>query len=130
MARRGRGGNDEDVRPRTPNSPLLFLSLPDIAHNNVSFFLPAGDWGNGSRLRVSEVSRALLSSHGTSLTRIIIRFVESSSTGRLTYLLRRLRNVKEVTVNEQEAIPPPLPPPRSTEGRTRERAPAAVPSTC
>jgi hypothetical protein len=44
--------------------PPTFLSLPDLAHATIASFLPDGNKGNASRLRVSEVSRAMLESYG------------------------------------------------------------------
>jgi len=50
--------DDDDVRVQPPSVPTSFLSLPDIAHASIAAFLPDG---NDSRLRISEVSRALSS---------------------------------------------------------------------
>jgi len=67
--------------------------------------VPGGDCANGSRLRVSEVPRAVLSSYGTSLRRVLLHFIDGSGPARLSALLRRLKNVAEVVVEEQESIP-------------------------
>lgn len=52
-----------------------------------------------------EVCRAVPFSYGTSFRSIFLHYVEGHSSARLTNLLRRLRNIVEVIVKEQEAIP-------------------------
>ncbi len=55
MAKRGCNGGDE----AQPLPSASFSSLPDIAHDIIASFLPDGDYGQGNRLHVSEVSRSL-----------------------------------------------------------------------
>lgn len=61
--------------------------------------------GKDSRLRVSEVSRALLESCGGSLTRIFVHFTEDASAARLAALLRRQKKLGDIVVTEQETLP-------------------------
>ena len=97
--------DDGHVQPHPAISPF-FLSLPDIAHASIASFLPDGNKGNDSRLRVSEVSRAMLESYGGTVTRMNLRHVEDSSAAALIALLRRQKRVAEVTVeNERKIIP-------------------------
>ena len=58
MAKRGRDSVDEVQSLPRPS----FSSPPDIAHDGIASFLPDGDDEHDNRLRVSEVSRALLGS--------------------------------------------------------------------
>lgn len=97
MARRGRGNDDNDVRVQPPTG-ALFLSLPDLAHSSIASFLPGGNRGNDSRLRMSEVSRQ---SYGGSLTRMLINFVEDSSATRLAALLRRHGKLARLVANHK-----------------------------
>lgn len=87
------------------SSRLSFLSLPDIAHNNIASFLPDGNGTEGSRLRVSEVSAALLDSYGGSLTQMFLQCGRGSDTTRLIALLRWHKYLAKLVVKKQNAIP-------------------------
>lgn len=80
---------DRDDEHGSQAAPASFSSLPDIAHASIASFLQDGDAQQASRLRLSEVSRALFESYGGSLTKICFSYVEDSSTARLVALLRR-----------------------------------------
>jgi len=64
----------------------------------IASFLPDGDKAKDSRLRMSEVSRALLLSYGGTLTCLRVRHVEGEEAARLFALLRRQRKPAEVIV--------------------------------
>jgi hypothetical protein len=98
------GEEDDDVRIQPPPR-LSFLSLPDIAHASIASFLPDGNETEDSRLSVSEVSRALFESYGGSLNEMRVHNVAGRSAARLAAMLRRNKELAEVTVQEQEAIP-------------------------
>lgn len=104
MLKRSQVG-DGDSRNQPPPAPPSFLSLPDLAHTSIASFLPDGNKGNDSCLRVAEVSRALLESYGGSLNEMRVHYVAGSSAARLAVLLRRNRKLSEVIVQQQEAIP-------------------------
>jgi hypothetical protein len=89
MIRRGRDGDDEEVRHLDPPS---FASLPDVAHDCIASFLPNGTEKKGNRLHVSEVSHALLELYGGSLTCVHLRFAGNRTAARLAALLRRQKN--------------------------------------
>jgi len=94
-------GNGDRVRIR-PLFTLSFQSLPDAALDSIASF--SFERGNDSRLRMAEVSRALLDLYGGSLSYIYIFYTDSSA-ARLTALLRRQKILISVTVKKQEAIP-------------------------
>ena len=81
-----RGPNAADQAPSLPTPS--FTSLPDIAHATIASFLPDGDRRKDTRLRVSEVSRALLEAYGGSLTCVSFH-TGTHSVARLAALLRR-----------------------------------------
>lgn len=97
--------DDGDVRVQPAPAPPSFPSLPDHAHSCIASFLPDGNKGNDSRLRVSEASCALLNTYGDRLNRMHLGYVAESSTGRLAALLRRNNKLAEVTARQQDAIP-------------------------
>ena len=111
MARCARD-DDDQARSHPPLGPPSlslskpsFLALPDIAHSSIAAFLPDGNKGSNSRLRVSEASLALRDTYGGSLTRMSVSHVENSSAARLAALLRRNTKLAEVIVEEHEALP-------------------------
>lgn len=104
MVKHGRDGDEEEEVQPVP--PPTSSSLPDVAHNIISSFLPDGNaLGKDGRLRVSEASRALLESYGDTLTRISVQFTEDASAARLAALLGRQKKLGEIVVMEQEARP-------------------------
>lgn len=88
-----------------PLSGPSFLSLPDVAHASIAAFLPDGDSGTVSRLRLSEVSRAQFESYGGSLTRLSLSYVPDSTAARLVALLRRQTRLAYIFTEKQESIP-------------------------
>ena len=70
----------------------------------IASFLPDGNKGNDSRLRTAQASRALFESYGGILTCISIKFWKDSSAARLAALLRRNKDLAQVTAR-QDAIP-------------------------
>jgi hypothetical protein len=104
MAQQHRQSHDE----APPPSPCSFTSLPDIAHGTIASFLPDGNTMTGNRLRVSEVSRALLMAYGGTLTLAHLRNIKYDSAARLAALLRRQHRLKAVYVL-RELFPWPSP---------------------
>ena len=78
---------NEDAAQIQPSPRPSLLSLSDIAHSCISSFLPDGNKGNDSRLRVAAASRALLEAYGGSLIKVRLRFIKGSSAARLAALL-------------------------------------------
>lgn len=79
-----------------------FLCLPDIAHTSIASFLPDGNWGSKSRLRVSEVSRALMEPYRRSLTQMHISIRIAAP---VVALLRRQEKLASINLHCQETIP-------------------------
>jgi len=100
MAPRRRKANIEEAPIQPAPAPTSFLSLPDVAHGIIASFLPDTD----SRLRTAEASRALFESYGGILTCISIKFWKESSAARLAALVRRNKELAQVTAR-QDAIP-------------------------
>jgi len=104
MARRRRKATVDEVPNQAPPAPP-FLSIPDLAHSNIASFLPDGNKPKKSRLRVLEVSRALLGYYGGTLTEMSTSCSEGRSAARLAALLQKQKKLVDVTVYEQKAIP-------------------------
>ena len=84
MVKRGR---DKNMAVQPIPKPT-FSSLPDVAHTIIASFLPDSNGvGKNCRLRVSEVSRALLESYGGSLTCVSVHLTQEASAVRLAALL-------------------------------------------
>lgn len=81
------------ARPRPPQDCLLLPNRFSTRRNRL-----------GSRLHVSEVSRALFESYGGSLTRVDVRYVEGSTADRLCALLQRHKKNVEVYVYKEESM--------------------------
>ena len=104
MAQRPREEEDDDDRIQPAPAPPSFPSLPDLAHASIASFLPDGNKGNESRLRVSGASCALFKTYGGSLTRMHVRYVAESSAARVAALLRRHKKLADVIVKDQQTI--------------------------
>jgi hypothetical protein len=91
--------------PAQSQPRLSLLSLPDIAHDNIAFFLPESSDDKDSRLRVAEASHALLEAYGGSRNWMHIRFLKGSGAGRLAALLRRQKKLAHLFTSERKSLP-------------------------
>lgn len=89
--------NQDDEGVVGNETPLSFLSLPDIAHASIASFLPDRNKVKEGRLRLSEVSRALCEPYGGTAWPYL-RYVEYSSVACLVALLRRQQFLHQITV--------------------------------
>ena len=85
------------ARRAQPRQPPSFILLPDIAHATIASFLPDRDNGTDTRLRVSEVSRALHESYGGSLSSASLYYTKGGSSS-LVALLRRQKKLRTLVV--------------------------------
>jgi hypothetical protein len=104
MAQRPREDVVDHV-PVQPTPPPSFLSLPDLAHHTIASFLPGHSRDEPSRLRVSEVSSALLESYGGILEWMRLQYIEDSSADRLCALLQRHKKLEQMDTGKQEIMP-------------------------
>ncbi len=101
-------GDAPEPPPSPPPTLSKLESLPDIAHNLISTYLPDGD-EYCNRLSLSMVSKTMLELYGGTLTEIVLEWEPGHSAEALAGVVERQHALQKLSSHDPEVIPALVP---------------------